>query len=442
MKRRGLIVLLVVVGAMVAWAIGLGGLAWYGAAVLTLLSVKALLSWLHRPKRRAPGTPLPENFRVGVAIPMYNEDPEIISASLDSILRQTRLPQSVTVVDDGSSDTRALEAVRSWAPLFRDRGVELIVIAAKENKGKRHGLITCLDAQPDTDLMLCVDSDTVLAVDALEQALIPFSDDTVQVVTGLVLALNHRKNLLTRLTDVRYTNAFLFERAAYSSLNSVLCACGSLAVYRTELMQKYRDDFLGQTFLGKPAVFGDDRRMTNYGLLEGKALLQESAVAETAVPERWGHYARQQIRWNKSFFRESLWVVRHMSMRKWAFWLTAIELLSWFVFSVAIVTAIIVAPILFGPGILVSYAICTALLSYIRAARYIDLSKHRRKRDRAIGFALSPLYGAMYIILLVWLRAYALATLSSGTWGTRSKVEVELSGTPPVIREDVLVGAI
>jgi hypothetical protein len=53
-------------------------------------------------------------------------------------------------------------------------------------------------------------------------------------------------------------------------------------------------DFLSQTFLGVPAIFGDDRRLTNYVLLQGKVVFQETAVAWTAVPQRLGHFARQQ----------------------------------------------------------------------------------------------------------------------------------------------------
>ncbi len=52
--------------------------------------------------------------------------------------------------------------------------------------------------------------------------------------------------------------------AAYSRLRSVLCCCGSLSAYRGALLRTYMPDFLSQTFLGVPAIFGDDRRLTNY----------------------------------------------------------------------------------------------------------------------------------------------------------------------------------
>lgn len=429
MKILGFVAFAVVaVVVAILWSMN-GGPSWYGVAVMSLLAIKLVLSWNNRPPRARTAIHRErlDAMRVGVAIPMYNEDPEILSASLRSLLEQTRLPQSVVIVDDCSGDTRALEEAESWVPRFAERGIELQIMRFEHNKGKREGLIACLEAQPGIDLMLCVDSDTVLDKRALEEALVPFLDRRVTVVTGLVLALNYRTNILTRLIDIRYANAFLFERAAYSALGSVLCACGSLAIYRADLMHKYKEDFLTQTFLGAPAIFGDDRRLTNYGLLEGRTVFQSTAVAFTAVPERWGHYLRQQVRWNKSFFRESFWVLRHMSLAKWAFWLTFMELFTSFVFTVAVIYALIVAPILTGAVLLGPYVVYIALVSYARSVRYLDLTGVRPSRkDQLIGFAISPLYGLTHILFLMWLRFYSLFTLRSGTWGTRSAVEVTL----------------
>lgn len=407
-----------------------GGPSWYGICVTALLLVKLILSWVHRAKtiQNAEEQQIVDALRVGVAIPMYNEDPHMLRACLASLLAQTRPVQSIVVVDDGSGDRTALTEAQSWTSSFADRGVRFQVIEFEENRGKREGLVACLNAQPDADLMLCVDSDTILDEKAVQNAIIPFAKERVKVVTGLVLAINYRKNLLTRLTDLRYANAFLYERAAYSTLRSVLCACGSLAVYRTEVMRKNQEDFLTQTFLGVPAVFGDDRRLTNYGLLEGDALIQPNAVAYTAVPERFGHYTRQQIRWNKSFFRESIWVLRTMTFRKVAFWLTLIELGTWVVFSLAIMYAVIIAPLLYGRTPFLTYSLCIALLGYARSIRYLDMGDvARSRRDRILGFLLAPLYGLLHVFYLIWLRSYALLTLRRGRWGTRNYVEVTLA---------------
>jgi hypothetical protein len=89
------------------------------------------------------------------------------------------------------------------------------------------------------------------------------------------------------------------------------------------MVHKYLRDFTGQRFLGALATFGDDRRMTYYGLLEGTAIYQETAQARTAVPENLKHFMRQQQPWNKSFFGESLVLLRTMPLTRVAWWLTA-----------------------------------------------------------------------------------------------------------------------
>jgi hyaluronan synthase len=422
---------LILTALSVLWWAG-GGPSWYGVAVMSLLAIKLVLSWRGeaRPARTALQLERLRRLRVGVAIPVYNEDPGMLAASLSSLLNQTRLPESIVVVDDGSPDRRALAEAERWVPRFAEAGVRMLVIPFPENRGKREALIAALEAQPGIDLLVGVDSDTVLDHRALQEALVPFLDPRVTVVTGLVLALNHNRNLLTRLIDIRYANAFLFERAAYSALGSVLCACGSLSVYRTDVLHRYKKDFLTQTFLGRPAVFGDDRRLTNYGLLEGRAIFQRTAIAYTAVPERWGHFLRQQIRWNKSFFRESVWVLAHMPATKWAFWLTAAEMLTWVVFSATVGWAIVVAPVLTGALLVGPYLLYVTLVGYARSVRYLDLTGVKQSRkDRTIGFLISPLYGLVHILLLMWLRVYALATLRSGSWGTRASVEVALHST-------------
>ena len=427
----------VVVSAAFGWLWwSAGGPGWYGIAVTALLATKLLLSWLHRPKslETAEDRRRVDALAVGVAIPMYNEDPQMLRACLSSLLAQTRPVRTVVVVDDGSHTGSAVEEARSWIPSFAERGIALQVVVFDVNRGKRQGLMECLDRQPEAELLLCVDSDTVLDERAVKNAIIPFTSERVKVVTGLVLAINYRRNLLTRLTDLRYANAFLFERGAYSTLRSVLCACGSLAVYRTEVMRAHREDFLTQTFLGVPAVVGDDRRLTNYGLLEGDALLQPDAIAYTAVPERFGHYVRQQIRWNKSFFRESVWVLRSLSPRKAAFWLTLVELLTWVVFSLAIMHAVLLAPVVNGSTPFVGYLLCVALLAYARSIRYLDLPGAARSLgDRVSGFLLAPLYGLLHVFVLIWLRLYALLTLRSNRWGTRRGIEVAYDGMDIVL---------
>jgi hyaluronan synthase len=421
---------LVAATAGAQWS-GRHGVSWYGAAVFAVLTVKLLASLRHRPSVVAPAEQAElDRERVTVVVPVFNEDRLMLLRCLDSIARQTRRPYAVVVVDDGSTHGACQAEAEGWRRWFARLGVQFDVIAFETNRGKREALAAGFRRFAAT-LYLCVDSDTLLAPTAIAEAVKPFADPRVTGVTGLVLASNHRRNVLTRLIDLRYANAFLYERAAYSKLGSVLCACGSLSVYRALVVDKYLPDFLGQTFLGRPAVFGDDRRLTNYALSEGRVVLQESAVAWTAVPERLSHYIRQQVRWNKSFFRESVWVTSHLSPRRPAFWLTLVELTSWLVFTWALLTAVIVQPVKTGQVMFGMYVVYLVLLGYARSVRYFEVTHADTGPAERFGvFLLAPLYGVMHLLMLLPLRLYSLATLRVGRWGTRQAVEVTMTGVP------------
>jgi hyaluronan synthase len=167
-----------------------------------------------------------------------------------------------------------------------------------------------------------------------------------QAVTGCVLAANRTKNLLTRLIDLRYAYSFLGERAAYSLLGAVLCVPGAGGRYRGTAVRKHLDQWLGQRFLGRQCTYGDDRHMTFWCLKEGRVVLAPDAVAWTYVPERMTHFLRQQIRWSKSFFRESTWMLGRMSPRRSCWWLTLIEVGTWGVFTAALLFSLAIRPVL------------------------------------------------------------------------------------------------
>lgn len=402
-------------------------LGWYGIAVSILLGTKLVLSLVSAPVRDTPEIRAAlERMQVAGVITCCNEDPGAFAQCLDSVLGSTRLPDILTVIDDGSADPECGRVARSRTAAFRLAGVDYEVITFPENRGKRAGLAAGFRRAPEASVYLCVDSDTILHRDAIANAMRPFGRRRVQAVTGCVLAANRGRNLLTRLIDLRYAYAFLGERAAYSVLGSVLCACGSLALYRGPTVRKYLDDFMGQRFLGRPCTYGDDRRLTYYCLREGQVLLAPDAVAWTLVPEGMGHFLRQQLRWSKSFFRESLWMLWGMRPGRLCWWLTLVEICCWCGFTSALVYSLAVEPAITGHFTALSYLICTLLLAYARSGHYIE-AEHPGLTWRARWGTLliGPLYGLIHLTLLLPLRLVALATLRDNSWGTR-KTEAEV----------------
>jgi len=393
----------------------------YGYAVLAFLALKLGLAILYRPppRRRDLG------LNVAAIITVHNEDPVAFARCLKSLLRQTRPPAELTVVDDGSDAADCLCLARSYTSAFEQLGVRYRVVAHDRNLGKREGLANGFRAAWQADVYLCIDSDTELKATALEKAIAYFSDSRVQGVTGTVLASNWDTNFLTRLIDLRYANAFLGERAAYSAVGSVLCECGSLALYRGEVVRKYLDDFLHQRFLGQQCTYGDDRRLTYYCLREGRVLLAPDAVAWTVVPERMDHFLRQQLRWSKSFIRESWCMLTSMPATRMPWWLSLLEVTTWAAFTSALLYTLIARPLITGQLSAASYLAATLLLAYARSGHYFRAEHANLGRfTRLVTFALAPVYGLVHMILLLPLRLVAVMTLRDNSWGTRTTVEV------------------
>ena len=65
-----------------------------------------------------------------------------------------------------------------------------------------------------------------------------------------------------------------------------------------------------QRFLGRPATYGDDRSLTNFVLRNWKVNYDELARSRTIVPTHFRVFLRQQLRWKRSWTRESLIVGR------------------------------------------------------------------------------------------------------------------------------------
>jgi hyaluronan synthase len=240
------------------------GVYWYGAVALGMVGVKLGAAVFYRT---VPRPPIP-SATVAAVVPFFNEDPVALLRCIDSLRKQTMPLDEIWIIDDGSADPSAFYIARAALADLP----EAVVLRYENNRGKRHAQAHAF-RRTRCELILTVDSDTVLEPHAMAELAREFSDPQVQAATGSVRALNPDTNLLTRLTDLRYANAFLYERAAYSRVGSVLCCCGSLSMYRTAVIIDNLEDFVTQTFLGVEVQFGDDRRLTNYALLRGESSL-------------------------------------------------------------------------------------------------------------------------------------------------------------------------
>ena len=413
---------------LVAMLHGWVGASYVGTTMLAMLIAKLSIARRARRQGREQRSESIPSINVCAVLPFHNEDPELAVAAVRSLLAQTRRIDRLHVIDDGSADDGA--TANALVRLLRgsDAAPQWQFTRLARNAGKRNALAIGFRDAPHADIFLCVDSDTVLDSDAVEHGLAPFADPRVSAVAGFVMALNWDRNFLTRLIDLRYVSAFLAERSAYSYFGSVLCCCGSLSFYRADIIRRNIDDFTSQLFLGEPATFGDDRRLTNYALRAGRVVLAERSRARTAVPERMGHYIRQQIRWNKSFVRESSWVLGTFPLRHGAFWLTLIEVVGWLFVGMLTLGAAVILPLMADFAGLATFCAVTALAAYARNAAYLENVRPTiERRDRVGVFLLAPVYAVIHVAVLLPLRIWSLVTLRRTGWGTRAAVEVRFA---------------
>jgi N-acetylglucosaminyltransferase len=372
----------------------------------TLERVYALRS---RRQRRSRPDPVPEPARwpaVDVVIPCFNEDPVLLEACCRSVAGQDYPGRmEVWLVDDGSRNRDALAAVyERWG----DKGWNVRLLDG--NTGKRAAQDEAV-RRGRGELVVLMDSDTVLAPDAVRQAAACFADDRVGAVSGSVGVLNAPTNLLTRLIHHRYRLRFQVERPAQGFFTSLLCCSGPFAVYRRSLLTELWSRYLTQTFAGVRCTNGDDLHLTNLVLATGRQVLFEPrAVASTWVPRSLRLYLRQQLRWNRSFYRELRWTFAGVRSRHPYL---ALDVLARALLPLLLAAALV---LLASEGLLAGWELLVADLSLALAMLCVSAA-FLLVHGASVPFLL--LYGPLHMALLVPVRVWALLTLASPRWETR-----------------------
>jgi cellulose synthase/poly-beta-1,6-N-acetylglucosamine synthase-like glycosyltransferase len=343
---------------------------------------------------------------VDVVVPCFNEDPSLLEACCRSVAGQDYPgPVRVWLVDDGSRNQSALLAVyERWA----ERGWEVRLLDG--NVGKRAAQNEAV-RRGTGELVVLMDSDTVLAPDAIRQAAAAFGDDQVGALSGSVGVLNAPTNLLTRLIHHRYRLRFQVERPAQGFFTSLLCCSGPFAVYRRSLLAGLWQRYLTQTFGGVRCTNGDDLHLTNLVLATGHQVLHEPrAIASTSVPRSLGQYLRQQVRWNRSFYRELPWTVDAIRSRHPYL---ALDVLARALLPLLLAAALL---LLVSEGLLVGWDLLATDLS-LAVAMLCVTAAFLLVHGASVPFLL--LYGPLHVVLLVPVRVYALVTLANPRWETR-----------------------
>lgn len=220
---------------------------------------------------------------VSIVVPAFNEGP-VIRQSIRSLLELDYPYYEILVVDDGSSDDtyqRALEA---------GQGNSRVRVIRKVNGGKASALNVGM-AHARGTLILNMDADSKLSVNALRVCVPHFLDPAVGAVAGNIKVAN-RENLVTRLQAIEYVQGLALERRAQSVVKAVSVIGGPLGMFRKVALAQvggYDSD-----------TFAEDRDLTLKLLARGWTVTYEpDAQAWAESPSRWLDLLAQRYRWTR-----------------------------------------------------------------------------------------------------------------------------------------------
>ncbi len=377
----------------------------YGAVVVAFITSRFLISLPYKPPPDAGIEP-----HVAIVMPAFNEE-GVIAESLRSLLALDYPEDKLELVaiNDGSTDDTLAQMAEVAKESPRVRVIDL-----GSNCGKRAAMAVGMRAT-DAEIIAFVDSDSTVEPDALRRLVQGFADPQVGAICGHAEVANVDESWLTRMQVVRYFVAFRVVKAAESLFGCVTCCSGCFSAYRREVIVPHLEPWENQTFFGAAATFGDDRALTNRVLKDWRVVYAADAISHTAVPATLRQFLRQQLRWKRSWTRESL-ILSSFIWRKHP--VAAIQsyagILISLVAPIVAIRALVWLPITGDRGIPVIYAVGIYTMALAYGLYYVV--RRPRYDPRWIYGVVFCLF---YLAFLLWQTYWAILTARSSEWGTR-----------------------
>lgn len=350
-----------------------------------------------------------------VIVPAYNEG-KLVYDTLMSIAASDYPEEKLEIIsiDDGSKDDTWFWMQEAKKVL----GNRVYICQQPQNKGKRHALYRGFKMAKG-EVYVTIDSDSIVKKDTLKNLVSPFvTNKKCGAVGGNVRVLNDTSGMIPRMLNVSFVFSFEFVRSAQSALGSVLCTPGALAAYKKEAVHHCLEEWMHQTFMGKPSDIGEDRAMTNMILKQGyHVLFQRNAYVLTNTPERYKNLYKMFIRWERSNVRENIMMSkfaftqfreestfgpRVLLINQW------IKVIMSYPLTLVMLYFVFTHPLLFLSSTLVGIFIFSSIQVFFYGKRY----------TWSESFWAYP-YSLFYTFTLFWITPYAIATASKRGWLTR-----------------------
>lgn len=164
-------------------------------------------------------------MKISVLIPVHNEE-KMIFRCIDSCLSQTRVPDEIIAINDGSTDRTGIILAE-----FGDSIKVITIPIATGNKSRAQEIGL---AHVTGDIVFATDGDSILDNKFFELIENDFeSDPNLSVVAGYVESMQH--NILTSIREIDYTLGQDLYKRAQACTNFILVIPGCAGAFKAEL---------------------------------------------------------------------------------------------------------------------------------------------------------------------------------------------------------------
>jgi len=248
-------------------------------------------SILFRPKTKG----LEATPSVSIIIPAYNEG-KVIEKTIRSVLELSYKQKEIFVVDDGSKDD-TLEIAK-----MMETNNPISVISKKKNGGKWNALNKGIELSK-SEIIICIDADTVLDKNAIQPLVRHFIDSKVGAVAGNI-KVGNRQKILTKLQALEYISKLNIQRRSEAFFRKVTVVPGPLGAFRRSIIKEV-GFYTGDTF-------AEDADLTLKILKAGyKIKYEPNSIGYTEAPTSIFNLAKQRYRWYRGLLQV---LIKHKGM--------------------------------------------------------------------------------------------------------------------------------
>jgi len=271
-----------------SWA-GLMSLFWFTILFdVPRYMLSFLAATISSPIRRIPVESACDLGKVSAVLAGHNEA-DGIERCVRSLHEQSRRPDEIIVVSDGSTDEMSAklqqlckEGIVDQAHCTQLRGGK----SAALNLGERYAT---------GDIIIIADCDSTYHRHALRNILKPLIDPAVGAVSGSILVRNAAQTLITKFQAIEYLINISLGKQASALNDQVTCVSGAFGAFRRSALESVNGVDVGG---------GEDFDLTLKLRKAGwKVEFAPEAICYTDTPTTLRALIRQRLRWERDTVR-------------------------------------------------------------------------------------------------------------------------------------------